>query len=164
MWHIFNSISIQNYAAVSKSVQEAQLLLTNCTTHLRKCNSVAKLTKTRLCVILMCHHATSGHSRSNHVRVSSREYTTLGSAKTMLPWDGWRGWPPKTCAYPYVLPRPIWSFFCKECSEDRGEPHKVESAGAPPLCDRGVNDPLTKPPPHMCYMSNLVVLHQRVYT
>jgi len=54
-------------------------------------------------------------------------------------------------AFPYVLPRPIWSLFFLEYSHRQRRTPKLGRVGTPPLWNGGVADPVKLAPSHMCY-------------
>jgi len=133
----------KNRCKVAESHLKQELLsLTNRATHLCKCNSVADLLKTPP---HMCYHAEFGCYRSNHAHISSGEPAKLGSASAVHAAIGWgRGWPPKISPSPYLLTHPIWSFFrVLSVVIKTGESQKLGSAGAPPIWDGAVADPLS---------------------
>ena len=51
------------------------------------------------------------------------------------------GSPNKNKSPPHVLPRQIWSFCIKGCTQNRREPQKWKRCG-PPSCSGGVADPI----------------------
>jgi len=42
----------------------------------------------------------------------------------------WRGWPSKTRPSPYLLPRPVWSFYVEGCKHKWREPKIEECRGS----------------------------------
>jgi len=92
---------------------KTSLSQTNRATHLCNCNGVADLPQTPS--PRLCYQAECGHSRSNHVRISSGQPAEMGCASATL--LGCRAWlTARKQAHSHVLPRPILSFFFKECS------------------------------------------------
>jgi len=83
----------------------------------------------------MCYHAEFGYSRSNRVRISRGESAKLRSVRAPPPWVGGMVDSLKTSPSPYVLIRPILSFFFKECSHRFRITPKTGERGAPRLWD-----------------------------
>jgi len=87
--------------------KETQLSLTNCATHLCKCNGVADLLKYSPRNRHICYHAEFGRSALKCVGINTEEPQKLES-DGFPPLGVWRYWPIKTSPSPFVLPREIW--------------------------------------------------------
>jgi len=68
-----------------------------------------------------------------------------------LGMEGVADWPPKTSLSPYVLPRPIWSFFFKECSHRSRITPEIGVLGLCPFGTEPWLTPKKKSPSHTCY-------------
>jgi len=74
----------------------------NRATHLYKCNCVADAYKHA--PPHMCYHTEFGRSALKSVGINTGESPKLGSAGTLLSWDGRRGWPPNNKPLPIFFP------------------------------------------------------------
>ena len=67
----------------------------------------------------MCYHT---EFRLNRVRINSGEPSKFGSARATPPWDGGRGWPPKSKPLAIVLPRRIGCCALKDVGTNTWDP------------------------------------------
>jgi len=112
--------------------RETQLLLTNCTTHLCKCNGVADLLKT--CPLHICYHAEFGRPALKDVSINTIEPQNWCVLKLCCLVMG-------GMAVPNIHALPDMCYHVKFGSSategvciNRTEPTRSGSAGAPPHC------------------------------
>ena len=96
----------------------------------------------------LCYHAEFGSSALKDVGINTGEPPKLGSAGTLLSWDGRRSDPLKTNHVPVCV-----TTFCNKgvcIGLNRKQPPKMGGAETRPSCGGGVADhsKTVKPPPY----------------